>query len=364
MSNNGHIKSCRLSFPVALCLVAIAAAPIVMAVGKLQGQSRTSKQSTRTTRGSVTRRSPKYPPSARTKISGIFMGWGKGRYGKKACIAIKFIPKGRATKASINAPCITPNFKTYYLDPPVLSRAKRLKLGEGVEIDYVSYNGWVWLIDLHGVGEPRRPSESKSGSRSVGTSQIPIDRFVFVGAKKVRTSGGVNVTVVARRGSNMWKFEVPFEPGETGELSRSKLPLGKKNGDKTPDPPKSDKPETLSQKVATFVAGDIVALKYETDTDSPNFQFILTGISPYRMSAIGTLTGTSKRVIRGKKHDQAYLRTGKTKLALTVPLVSRHDVETDAVKLASALKSLGAAEAVFTYYKSRGVMWLESVTAK
>ena len=242
MGNYKGVKLFRRGLLTALCVVMAATTAIVIDADKLKGQTQRTTVTKRTT----------VPPSARVRITGMFMGWGVGRYRMQPTVAIKFTPKGRSTKAMMNTPSITPNCKTALLDPYDLRVARRLKLGDTIEMDYASYNGWVWMLELHRVGYPRVPrskSKSRSGSKSkrkarpkstsANTPQVPSDKFVFVGAKKVKSSDGLRMDVLVRRGPNMWSFPAPYEPPPTI------LDSEKTNG----DDPKSDKPKTLSQQV-------------------------------------------------------------------------------------------------------------------
>jgi hypothetical protein len=377
MGNYRSIKRSSSALLTALCLAAAATIAIGVAVETLQAQSG---------RTTVTKRPPL---SACAKATGIFMGWGKGRFNTETVVAIKFVPAGRSTKALMNAPSITPT-KRYRIsrDSIDLRVARRLKIGTPVVLHYLSRNGWVWINQMRRAGEPLGPSSSevtKSENECPDTMQTPIDKFVFIGAKKVKTSGGLQMSIVARRGSNMWSFEAPFEstvggvPVLNAEIDAKDNKRSNKRSKKKksrPDPDETDtdapdqgepNPETLkplSVQLSKFKAGDIVAVKYKTNTDDLNFKFILTGICPYRLSATGAVTRIGTRVIRGKKHDVAYVRSGKLKHVLVVPLKSRPGAKTDATTLAATLKSLGESEATFTYCKLGGIMWIDNIEPK
>lgn len=359
MRTERHVVISRLGLLVAFCLIAVAAS-IVMDVDRLEAQT----TGTTGTRGTV-RQKLNIPPSARAKISGIFMGWDVGRHGKEPTVSIKFIPTGRSTKAKINTPSITPNFRGIVHDSIALRVAKRLKLGGKVEIEYASYFGRVWMLELARPGyspEPEAAETREEGKESstADTPQVPVDRFVYVGAKKVRTSGGIRMHVVARKGSNMWKFHAPFE---SGQAIRNSRPAGKNDGIDA-DNAESDKPKTLSKQASEFKAGDVVAIKYDTNTDAINFTFILAGIRPYMMSGAGTVTRTGSRIMRAKKYDVGYIKDGKINRVLVVPRKARDGQRTDVKELTAKLKSLKGAEAVFTYCKLGGVLWLDSISAK
>jgi len=347
MNKGRRITASRITLATT---AAIIAATIIFAVGAedLTGQTRTT---------SVRAHSKtSIPASARSTVTGIFMGWGKGLLRKDRVVAIKFVPKGRATKALMNMPYITPPMSSAAWDSIMHSVAKRLKIGQKIELEYASYNGWVWVLDL------KQLDSGGSGSTdSASTAQHPVDKFTFIGAKKVKTSGGIKMHIVARRGSNMWRFHAPFEPADEAERGAPKVR-------KTVRPEKIEVertgPKTLSQTVSQFKSGDVVAIKYDTNTDAIDYKFVLTSITPYMETSVGTLTRVGKRTMRGKKYDMAYIRAGKVNKVLTVPLKAREGSNTDPSELLSTLKSLGGAEGVFTYYKKKGVTWLDNVTAK
>jgi hypothetical protein len=193
------------------------------------------------------------------------------------------------------------------------------------------------------TGLTRIPAPSKSTI----SGQSAADRFTFVGARKTRTSAGIRITVLARKGSNLVSFQTPLEPIDSSKNSGSRSD-GTYNAS-----------ESLSDKIAQFSAGDIVALKY----NNRGFQFVLSDINPYLMTATGTLTHTTEKIIRRTAHTTAYLRTGKIKIMLVVPQTNRTG-GADAATLTSTLKSLGKQEATFTYYKHKGLMWIAQITPR
>ncbi|MCP4375289.1 MAG: hypothetical protein GY794_03810 [bacterium] len=326
MSNRRrHVGVYRLNLMVAISLIAVAATLTLRDADKLEA-------------------------GVRAKLTGVFMGWGVGRNGTKQCVSIKFIPKGRSTKATMNAPCITPNAQGVVSHSPSYRVAKSLKIGEKIEIEYSSVARRVWLSSLRRAGAS---PEQKDSTDSAKSPQTPIDKFVFVGAKKVRTSAGLKMKIVVRRGSNMWSFPAPFEPANPTDA----------DSDEDSDA-KSDKPKKLSQQVSIFKGGDIVALKYDTDTSNVQFKFLVTGISPYKMYITGKVTRLGTRIMRGKKHEMVYMKAGKTKHVLVIPLVDEDGSKENAKQLSETLKSLGESEVRFTYRKVGGIKWLVHVVAK
>jgi len=342
----------RVWLSVVFC-IALAAAFILANMDSLKAQTRIVN-------------GRKVPPSANAKISGMFMGWGKAVQVGKPTVAIRFVPKGRSTKALMNTPSITPNSATFSIDPVDLAVARKLKIGEQIEIRYSSRQGWVWMTEIKRLDPP---NANGAGAKPQGgdtvMADIPqhaLDKFTYVGAKKVRSSAGIRMKVVVRRGSNMWSFEAPFEPAGSAGLAGGLAPEGKKTGAKEPTAVRSaDAP--LSEQVDAFKGGDIVAVKYETDPGKIDFKFILRSIRPYKMSAKGILTRVGTRVIRGKKHDVAYVKCGKIKMVLVVPLKGANDLGENAAAISSTLQAIGSSEAVFSYHKQAGITWLNDVVA-
>jgi hypothetical protein len=269
------------------------------------------------------------------------MGWGAGRYGTQPAVAIKFVPKGRTSKASI----VAPNTKASKGKITPASFAKKaagyLKLGDGVKIGYTTLSGRTWMTSIN-----RLPSSSTSSI----AGQALADQFTFVGARTIRTSAGVSVRVMARKGSSMWTFQSPLETVESSSSSGSR-------SDGTAEYKPSSR--TISQKVKEFKAGDIVAMKYDT----VSFKFVLTDISPYKMTATGSMSKLGERTIRSSKHSAAFVKTAKTNLVLHIPRVNRPDGK-DVLELAATLKSLTGQQATFMYYKVQGTLWLGDVTPK
>jgi len=256
-------------------------------------------------------------------------------------MCIKFIPTGRSTKATLVAPNAKANSPVPAPASFVTSAARGLKLGDSVKIGYTTLGKSTWMTSL---------ARLKTAPVSESTGQSVSEQFVFVGAKKVRSSSGLRVTVVARRGSNMWTFQAPFEPAaEAASGSGSQSDVGAAVASSS---------RTLSQKIAEFTAGDVVALKYSTD----NFKFVLNDISPYKMIAEGTLARTDERILRGKKYKRAFVKTAKINKVFIVPNMNTAD-GTDVGSLAASLESMTGQKASFTYYKQRGMMWLDSINA-
>ena len=276
------------------------------------------------------------PKPVNGTVTGVFTGWGPGRFGSESTVCIKFVPKGRSASASIHAPNSNPKSKTPTPASFVTNVAKTLKVGDGVKINYSSLSGKTWMRSL-----TRIPAPSKSSV----PGQDASDKFTFVGARKVRTSKGVRVTVVARKGSKVWSFAAPIEASASSSGSQS-------------DPgAAASSSSSLLDSISQFSSGDIVAIKYNT----VNFKFVLSEISPYMMTAEGKVVKASQRIIKRVKHDTAYIRTGKLSMTLIVPKTSRVG-GTDAAELAASLQSLGKQEAVFTYYKKKGAMWIDKIT--
>ena len=271
------------------------------------------------------------------------MGWGSGSYGQQQTVAIQIVPKGKYSKVSLNVPNSSPTSKTATPISSVASLANRLKLGDTVKINYSTLGKQTWMTSVARAGGPSKP-----GSKSAGADQTASEAFVFVASRKMRTSAGMRVAVLARKGSNMWTFSVPDEPGDTKAkpqpYSRSTDTSGSA----------SKEPASLAGQTATFSAGDVVALGYKT----VNYKFVLESIAPYKMSATGRLTRVGKRSVRGVMHDAAFVRTtANQSLALVVPV-------TGAATLASTLKTLKTGRNVdITYRKQKGVMWLDEITA-
>jgi len=249
---------------------------------------------------------------------------------------MKFVPKGRSASASIHAPNTNPKSKIPTPASFVTNAAKTLKLGDGVKINYSSLSGKTWMRSL-----TRIPAPSKSSI----PGQDSGDKFTFVGARKVRTSTGVKVTVVARKGSKVWSFAAPVQTATSVSGSQS-------------DPGAVvSSSSSLLDSISQFSSGDIVAIKYNT----VGFKFVLNSISPYMMTAEGKVVKASQRIIKRVKHDTAYIRTGKLSMTLIVPRTSRVG-GTDSAELASTLQSLGKQEAVFTYYRKKGALWIDKIT--
>ncbi|MCP4378395.1 MAG: hypothetical protein GY794_19745 [bacterium] len=263
------------------------------------------------------------------------MGWGTGRDLSRSALVLKFVPKGRSTKASIVAPNTS---KKKTPSPPgfVTNVAKNLKLGDVVRIGYSTLYKRTWMTSLAKLNRPAKPGPN---------GQVSLDQFIFVSARKIRTSAGLRVSVVARKGSNRWSFLTPLEPVITASSGSQS------------DGTHESGPRALSDKIAKFTSGDIVALKYDT----VNFRFILTDINPYIISAVGTLTRTDKRTIRGAQYKVAFVRLGKINKTLLVPQVNRLG-GTTVSKLTSKLEALGDQKAEFAYYKMGGLMLVDGIT--
>ena len=274
------------------------------------------------------------PKPVNGTVTGIFAGWGPGRFGSESTVCIKIVPKGRSSKVSIHAP--NTNSKSRVATPAsfVTSAARTLKIGDGVKINYSSLSGKTWMRSL-----TRIPAPSKSDIPGQSTS----DKFTFVGARKTRTSAGTKLTVIARKGSQIWTFGTPLQPrvvpGSSGSESDADAVVSSTS--------------SLLDKVSKFSSGDIVALKY----DSVGFKFVLNDISPYKMVATGRVVKAKERIIKRVKHDTAYIRTKKLGITLIVPKTSP-----DSEQLASTLKSLGKQEASFTYYRQKGMLWIDKIS--
>ena len=277
------------------------------------------------------------PKPVKGSVYGTFVGWGAGSDGKSRTVCVQIIPKGRSSKVSLNVP--NSSSKSTKATPVgfVTRVAGSLKLGDTVKIGYSSVAKRIWMTSLSRSGRP-----SKSKSKSPGADQTASEAFVFVGSRKVRTSAGMRVAVLARKGSNMWTFSVPSEPADTKPKSQSYS----RSMETSNSAPK--KPPSLAEQTAAFSPGDIVALGYKT----VNYKFVLKSIAPYRMSATGRLTRVGKRSVRGVTYDAVFVRTSKQSLSLVVPLT-----------LASTLETLKTGQPVnVTYRKQGGVMWLDEIT--
>jgi len=251
------------------------------------------------------------------------------------------VPKGRSSKVSLNVP--NSSSKSSKASPAAFASkaADSLKLGDTVKVGYTSLGKKIWMTSLSRAGGP---SKSKRGSSSI--DQTVPEAFVFIAARKVRTSAGMRIAVLARKGSNMWTFSVPPEPADT----KTKPEPYSRSMETSDSAPK--KPPSLSEQLAAFAPGDVVALGYKT----VNYRFVLESIAPYKMSATGRLLKVGKRSVRGVMHDAAFVRTTtKQSLALVVPA-------TGATTLASTLETLKAGQNVdITYRKQKGVTWLEEI---
>jgi hypothetical protein len=329
--SNGHVRASRLSLMVAICLIAAAAVFTLREADKLQACAVTRKPT----------------PSVTAKLTGVFVSWTVGRHGKTPCVSIKFIPTGRATSTTMSAPYITPDAQGDVYDTITFRVAKRLKVGDKIEIGYRSFAKRVWLVTLAKLGSS---SEPKDDVKTADTPQTPTDRFVFIGVKKVRTSTGLKISILLRRGSHMLLFPAPFEPAESDDGDEPGTGSGE--------------PKTISQQAAAFKSGDIVAVKYDTNTDAIQFKFVVAAIRPYKMYATGNITRVGKRIMRGKKYEVVYAKAGKTKLVLFVPLVDEDGGKENATRLSETLKSIGKNKARLTYCRVGGVMWLKKVSAK
>jgi len=282
------------------------------------------------------------PKPVKGSCEGTFVGWGAGSYGNQRTVSIQIVPKGRSTRISLNVPNSSPNSKTPTPIASVARMAGSLKLGDRVTINYSSLAGRTWMTS---VARAAGPLKSKGGSS--GGDQTASEAFVFVASRKIRTSSGLRVAVLARKGSIMWTFHLPPEPSDTNAK-----PQPYSRSTKTADS-ESNKPASLSEQSAAFSPGDVVALGYKT----VNYKFVLESIEAYRMSATGRLVRTGKRSIRGVKYDTVYVRTPKQSLSLVVPL-------TEATTLVSTLKTLKTGQNVdIAYRKQGGVMWLDEITA-
>jgi hypothetical protein len=252
------------------------------------------------------------------------------------------VPKGRSSKVSLNVP--NSSSKSRKATPAAFASraANSLKLGDTVKIGYSSLGKKIWMTSLARAGGP---AKSKSGS--AGVDQTAAEAFIFVAARKVRTSAGMRVAVLARKGSNMWTFSLPLEPTDT----EAKPEPYSRSTETSESAPK--KPDSLSEQLAAFAPGDIVALGYKT----VKYKFVLQSIAPYKMSATGRLVRVGKRRVRGLMHDAAFVKTTTNQsLALVVPV-------SGAVTLNSTLKAIKPNQPVeITYRKQKGVMWLEEIT--
>jgi len=281
------------------------------------------------------------PKPVKGSVYGTFVGWGSGSDGRSQTVCVQMIPKGRSSKVSLNVP--NSSSKSTKATPAafVARAANSIKLGDTVKIGYSSLGRKIWMTSLSRSGGP---SKSKRGS--LGVDQTVPEAFVFIATRKVRTAAGMRVAVLARKGPNMWTFSVPSAPTKTKPEPYSR---SMETSDSA-----SKEPASLSEQVAAFSPGDIVALGYKT----LNYKFVLESIAPYQMSATGRLLKVGKRSIRGVIHDAAFVRTtSKQSLSLIVPL-------TGAMTLTSTLKTLKAGQPVdISYRKQKGVTWLDKITA-
>ena len=289
------------------------------------------------------------PKPVKGSVYGTFVGWGAGSDGRSQTVCVQMVPKGRSSKVSLNVPNSSP--KSVKATPAafVTKAANSIKLGDTVKIGYSSLGKKIWMTSLS-----RSAGPSKSERGSPGVDQTAAEAFVFVATRKVRTSAGMSTAVLARKGSNMWKFSLPPEPAET----KTKPEPYSRSMETSDSAPK--KPPSLSEQVAAFSPGDIVALGYKT----VDFKFVLESIAPHRMSATGRLLQVGKRSIRGVMHDAVFVRTtSKQSLSLIVPTTTSTGSKTNAEALASTLKTLKAGQNVdITYRRQKGVTWLEKIT--
>lgn len=286
------------------------------------------------------------PKPVKGSCEGTFVGWGTGSDGKSRTVAIQIVPTGKSSKVSLNVPNSTKG-KTSPVSY-VAKVADKLKIGDTVKIGYSSLGGQTWMTSLSPGG-----SSSKSKSRSGGDTAAS-EAFTFVSSRKVKTSGGMRVSLVARKGSITWTFQLPAETPAAADAKTSSY-----NGDEGTADTESDKPATLSAQVAEFKSGDLVALGYKT----VNYKFVLESIAPYRMSATGRLLKKGKRGIRGVIYNAVFIRTAKQSLALIVPTTTAAGSKTNAAELASALETIKEGQQVeLTYRKQSGVLWLDGIT--
>ena len=278
------------------------------------------------------------------------MGWGTGSYGTQQTVAIQIVPKGKYRKISLNVPNTSSTSKTATPVASVARMANTLKLGDPVKINYSTLGRQTWMTSVTRSGGS---SNSKRGS--TGADQTASDAFVFVASRKVRTSAGMGVTVLARKGSNMWTFSLSPEPADT-----KTKPEPYSRSTETSDS-ESKQPGSLSEQVAAFSPGDIVALGYKT----VNYRFVLESIRPYQMSDTGRLVRVGKRSVRGVIHDAAFVKTTSNQsLVLIVGTTTGTGSKTNAAALAETLKTLKIGQPVdISYRKQKGVLWLDEITA-
>jgi len=223
--------------------------------------------------------------------------------------------------------------------------ASNLKLGDTIRVGYSSLAG---RTKVTGVSQSGSRTRSKSGEAGGSGS------FVFVSSRKTKTSRGSYLTVMARKGSMMWTFKAAL-PAE--DPARAYSHSTEKTGIKASA---SNSDTGLAAQAAAFKPGDIVALDYST----VNFQFVLKGITPFKMSAQGRLVRVGKRTVRGKAHDFALISTPKRSLSLLVPAVEDDDgkIASDPGILAG-LTAIKLRQAVqVTYRRQGGVLWLDEIT--
>ena len=260
------------------------------------------------------------------------------------------IPQGRSSTVSLNVP--NSSSKSAKATPAgfVAKVADSLKLGDPIRIGYSSLDRRIWMTSLSRSG-----GASKSKSKSAGGDQNASQAFVFVASRKVRTSAGMGVTVLARKGSNMWTFSLPPEAADT-----KAKPEPHSRSTETSDS-ESKQPGSLSEQVAAFSPGDIVALGYKT----VNYKFVLESIRPYQMSDTGRLVRVGKRSVRGVIHDAAFVKTTSNQsLVLIVGTTTGTGSKTNAAALAETLKTLKIGQLVdISYRKQKGVLWLDEITA-
>ena len=288
------------------------------------------------------------PKPVNGSCEGAFVGWGAGSNGKSQTVSIQIVPKGKSSKISLNVPNSSPKSTKASPVDYVARIAGDLKIGDTVKIGYSSLGGRTWMTSVTRSGGP-----SKSRSGSSRKDLTAPEAFVFVGSRKVQTTAGVRMTVLARKNSNMWTFSTPTEAVDAKSKSHSR-------STETSDP-ESRNPLSLAEQIAAYSPGDIVAMEYKT----VNYRFVLESIAPFQMSATGSLTRVGKRSVRGVIHDAAFVRTStKQSLALLVPATASTGSKTDAAALAATLKTLKTGQPVdISYRKQGGVLWLDKITA-
>jgi hypothetical protein len=278
------------------------------------------------------------PKPVKGTVTGIFTGWGSGRYSGKPALSVQFVPKGRSTKAAMTVPNSSSKSSKPTPVSYVSKLSKSLKIGDGVKIGYSALSGRSWMTSMSRIARPKSASDS-------------INVFTFVGSKKVRTSSGAGTVVLARKKSRIWTFLLPPESARTAEPVSQSIA----GGDATPQ-----NPGTLSEQVARFVSGDPIVLDYNT----VNYKFVLKSIDWHRTTESATLMRVGERTVKGVIYNVAYIKTAKKQsLSLMVPTTTSAGSGTTAAAMTETLKSLKEGQQITVkHIQKKRVLWLDGLS--